>query len=71
MTGNKNMSKETTRELVAHKPVRPAVLDHLAQSIDENAALGRLLAGLSSLEPLAASFPDADEDLPPPDDVTL
>ena len=71
MTTNKHIPKETTRELAAHKPVRPAVLNHLEQSIAENEAMGRLLAGLSILEPLDVSFPDVDEDLPPPDDLTL
>jgi antitoxin VapB len=32
---------------------------------------GRLLALLSSLEPLDEPFPDVDEDLAPPDDVDL
>jgi len=32
---------------------------------------GRLLALLSTLEPLEAPFPDVDEDLPPLDDVPL
>jgi len=32
---------------------------------------GRLLALLAGMEPLDESFPDVDEDLPPPDDVTL
>jgi antitoxin VapB len=32
---------------------------------------GRLLALLSSMEPLDVPFPDVDDDLPAPDDVTL
>lgn len=32
---------------------------------------GRLLALLSSMEPLDEPFPDVDDDLPAPDDVTL
>lgn len=32
---------------------------------------GRLLALLSTLEPLAEALPDVDQDLPPLDDVTL
>ena len=32
---------------------------------------GRLLALLSTLEPLDEPFPDIDDDLPPLDDVTL
>ncbi|MDT8364839.1 MAG: AbrB/MazE/SpoVT family DNA-binding domain-containing protein [Nitrosomonas sp.] len=32
---------------------------------------GRLLALLAGMEPLDESFPDVDEDLPPPDDVAL
>jgi antitoxin VapB len=32
---------------------------------------GRLLALLSTLEPLGEPFPDVDEDLPPLDDVML
>jgi len=32
---------------------------------------GRLLALLTTLEPLDEPFPDIDEDLPPLDDVTL
>lgn len=71
MTGNKNIRKETTRELVARKPVRSTALNHLAQSITDNAALGRLLAGPSTQKPLDATFPDVDKDLPPQDDVTL
>ena len=68
---HRNIQSDTARELVAHEPVRPAVMDHLEQSIAENEAVGRLLAGLSTLEPLDASFPDVDEDLPSPDDVTF
>ncbi len=71
MTGNKNLSKEMTRNCVTHKPVRPGVLDHLAQSIAEHEAMGRLLAGLATLKPLDKSIPDLDENLQPPDDVTL
>jgi len=32
---------------------------------------GGLLTLLSSLQPLEVAFPDVDESLPPPDDVTL
>ena len=32
---------------------------------------GRLLALLSTLDALDESFPDVDEDLPPPDDMAL
>ena len=32
---------------------------------------GRLLALLSTMEPLAEPFPDVDDDLPPLEDVTL
>jgi antitoxin VapB len=32
---------------------------------------GRLLALLATLDPLTESFPDIDDDLPPPDDVLL
>lgn len=32
---------------------------------------GRLLALLSSMEPLDEPYPDVDDDLPAPDDVTL
>jgi antitoxin VapB len=32
---------------------------------------GKLLALLSSLEPLDAAFPDVDDDLPPPDDIEI
>lgn len=71
MTTNRNIPKGTTRDLVAHNPVRPLVLNHLEQSIAENEAMGRLLAELSILEPLDISFPDVDEDLLTPDDVKL
>jgi antitoxin VapB len=32
---------------------------------------GKLLALLSSLEPLDVAFPDVDDDLPPPDDIEI
>jgi predicted transcriptional regulator len=35
---------EAIREYIARKRVRPAVLNHLKQSIAENEELGRLLA---------------------------
>jgi len=71
MTTNRNIPKETTRDLVAHNPVWPSVLNHLEQSIADNDAMGRLLAELSILEPLDVSFPDVDEDMLTPDDVKL
>jgi hypothetical protein len=62
---------EAIHEYIARRRVRPAVMDHLEQSLAENAAVGQLLARLSTLEPPETSFPDADKNLPPPDDVTL
>lgn len=62
---------DVIREYVAREHVRPVVLNHLELSLTENETVGQLLAQLSILEPLETSLPNAEEVLPPPDEVKL